>query len=109
MEHKMLQAFIILITSHVMVSLMVVWLTETCQSINKGVWLNFSAFYLKQLYKTVKQLPEEATAQPFIKPGSVLLDIPNRDRSWRLSLAGLSNSPENTPTSVSELAGFKLQ
>jgi len=32
------------------------------------------------LYKTVKKLPEEATAQPFIKPGSVLLDIPHRDR-----------------------------
>ena len=87
---------------------MVVWLTETCQSINKGVWLNFSDFYLKHLYKTFKHLPEEATAQPFIKPGSDLLDIPHRDSSWRLSLAGLSNSSENIPTSVSELAGFKL-
>jgi len=88
----MIQAFIIFITSHVTVSLMVVWLTETCQSINKGVSLNFSVFYLKHLYKTVKQLTEEATAPPLIKHGNVLLDIPHRDRSWRLRLAGLSNS-----------------
>jgi len=105
----MIQAFIIFITSYVMVSLMVVWLTETCHSSNKGVWLNFSDFYLKHLYKTFKQLPEEAITQPFIKPGSVLLDIPHRDRSWRLSVAGPSNSSENIPTSLSELAGFKLQ
>ena len=72
-----------------MVSLMVVWLTETCQSITKRVWLNFSAFYLKHLLKTVKQLPEEATAQPFMKSGSVLLNIPQRQilkvkLSWSL-------------------------
>jgi hypothetical protein len=63
----MTQTFIIFITSHVMVSLMVVWLTETCQCVNKGVWLNFSDFYLKHLHKTFKQLPEEATAHPLIK------------------------------------------
>ena len=105
-EHKMIQAFIILITSHVMVSLMVVWLKHVRVLIKGSDWTSVLSIWnicIKQLKNYQKRLQHSPSLSLAV---SYWIYHTETDR---LILAGLSNSSENIPTLVSELAGFKLQ